>query len=364
MKGIKLVIAGTVMWDDRFGITRFREAVPGVLREAIRSADISIVDVEASLTQRTASHEKASSMLLPAAYAREISALGFNHVNCVHNHSFDAGWTGFVDTIAAFKAAGVTPIAGGPHVVHGPHVKVSIGEQSVTLLSYTAIGELGETYNAQLSAIEEIPEAKANSDYVVLLYHEGYDLAGIPLPSQQERYREFVECGADVVVVNQSHVFQGYERYRHGLIVHSTGNFVVHDVSESRWADNNIGALLLVTLGGAQAELELIPFSIRSDLILTLLERDQRHLFEKSWEAMAVRYGTTRYTRLNEARALSQIAAPFLLQQIWSGIFPRFKKFGLLSTLCSLGLLVNKWHFKLLACLFLRLSRLLRPLYD
>ena len=55
--------------------------------------------------------------------------------------------------------------------------------------------------------------------------HDGIEYIDIPLPEQRERYRDFVDYGADGVFVHHPHVPQGWEVYKGRPIFYSLGNF-------------------------------------------------------------------------------------------------------------------------------------------
>ena len=72
---------------------------------------------------------------------------------------------------------------------------------------------------------ELIKEAKCKVDILFVCPHAGIEDIYVPLPEWREKYREFVDCGADAVIASHPHTPQGWEVYKDKYIYYSLGNF-------------------------------------------------------------------------------------------------------------------------------------------
>jgi poly-gamma-glutamate synthesis protein (capsule biosynthesis protein) len=67
---------------------------------------------------------------------------------------------------------------------------------------------------------------KAQADYVVVAVHTGIEFCDCPEPFFVRLARGLIDAGATVVAGHHPHVPQGVERYDHGLIAYSLGDFL------------------------------------------------------------------------------------------------------------------------------------------
>ena len=161
-----------------------------------------------------------------------IENMGFNVISLANNHAFDYGDDGFLATQRAFRKAKV--IGAGTfdeaYKVEITEVNgISIGILALTYASFGAwdlsTGKFGCAEMDHLRVNHLILETKSKVDYLFIYLHDGIEYIDIPLPEQRERYRDFVDYGADGVFVHHSHVPQGWEVYKGRPIFYSLGNF-------------------------------------------------------------------------------------------------------------------------------------------
>ena len=82
----------------------------------------------------------------------------------------------------------------------------------------------------------------------------------IPAPGIQERYRTFIEMGADAVIAGHTHCPQGYEVYNGKPIIYSLGNFlfVSFDAVDDLPCWNH-GSVCMLELTDDGISFEMIP---------------------------------------------------------------------------------------------------------
>jgi poly-gamma-glutamate capsule biosynthesis protein CapA/YwtB (metallophosphatase superfamily) len=59
----------------------------------------------------------------------------------------------------------------------------------------------------------QIKEAKATHDKVIVIVHGGHEYYNLPSPRMQKQYRFYADQGADFVVGHHTHCISGYEVY-------------------------------------------------------------------------------------------------------------------------------------------------------
>jgi poly-gamma-glutamate synthesis protein (capsule biosynthesis protein) len=105
---------------------------------------------------------------------------------------------------------------------------------------------------------DDIVRARGLSDYVVVSFHWGAELAGMPKPYQQSAAHAAIDAGADLVLGHHPHVLQGIERYRGKSILYSLGNFAFGSMSSS--ADRSM--IARITLDAAEQTVEVVPLNV------------------------------------------------------------------------------------------------------
>ncbi len=151
-----------------------------------------------------------------------------------NNHMMDYGGEGLRRTLAALGDAGMAGCGAGmsleearrPMVLQDGAVRVAV--LSVCEAQYgladrrrCGVAELGPWM------YEEIAKLKRRGDKVVVSVHQAVEMSAWPSPRVQELYRSWIEAGATVVHGHHTHVPQGVETYRGGVIMYGLGNFFV-----------------------------------------------------------------------------------------------------------------------------------------
>jgi poly-gamma-glutamate synthesis protein (capsule biosynthesis protein) len=72
----------------------------------------------------------------------------------------------------------------------------------------------------------QIKEAKATHDKVIVIVHGGHEYYNLPSPRMQKQYRFYADQGADIVVGHHTHCISGNEVYKGVPIYYSLGNFL------------------------------------------------------------------------------------------------------------------------------------------
>jgi len=256
------------------------------LATLLRSADLTIGNLESAVSERGSPEAKGYTFRAPPLALAALTAAGFDVVSLANNHSLDYGAAALGDTQSHLRAAGIESVGAGSNIADAlSAVVVERGGYQIAfvgLLDAPAEGsfsranwEAGSASAGVAWADEEsvrlaVRNAAESADFVVAMLHFGIEFSGTPSATQRALARAAIDAGADVVVGSHPHVLQEVEEYGGGLIAYSLGNFVFDGfgglVSES--------AILRVSLapGGVQ-EWELIPVTVGYDGLPVLDEQ-------------------------------------------------------------------------------------------
>lgn len=155
--------------------------------------------------------------------------------NICNNHIMDAGEYGIKSTLNFAKKENVQTIGAGMNI-HEARKPVIINEAG-------GIGMFGVGYQracrkadeekpgcyswSDLDAIQEtINEIKSKCRWCIVVAHAGEEFTPLPSPYTRERYRKYLEMGADIVVGHHPHVPMNYETVGDKIIFYSLGNFI------------------------------------------------------------------------------------------------------------------------------------------
>lgn len=103
----------------------------------------------------------------------------------------------------------------------------------------------------------QIKEAKATHDKVIVIVHGGHEYYNLPSPRMQKQYRFYADQGADIVVGHHTHCISGNEVYKGVPIYYSLGNFLF--TSKSTIEDWYTGLVLEVNIEKGNLTSKLHP---------------------------------------------------------------------------------------------------------
>lgn len=164
-----------------------------------------------------------------------LDEIGADIWNICNNHIMDAGPEGISKTLKLCNEHEAMPLGAG----------MDIEEASKPLLINEAggIGLIGVGYQracrkadestpgcfswSDLELIKEkITEIKKTCRWCVIVAHAGEEFTSLPTPYTRDRYLQYLEMGADIVIGHHPHVPMNYELVGEKAIFYSLGNFV------------------------------------------------------------------------------------------------------------------------------------------
>ncbi|TYL49768.1 CapA family protein [Nocardioides sp. BGMRC 2183] len=256
------------------------------MRDRLRSADLTVGNLESTLSTAGAPTQGGDSFGADAGLIPVLRRAGFDAVSLANNHAGDFGTAALVETVDLLAASPVTPFGAGADIDAAARPAVlESGGTSYAFVGFNAIGETpratatdpgalsvrmpprtGPFVPADLDRVARtIRRADRIADAVVVLPHWGTQYTHAPEPIQRTVARRLVAAGADLVVGGHPHWVQGVDAVvRNGRavpVLHSLGNFVFD--MEFHLPQTQQGVLLESTWWGAELKaIRLVPYAM------------------------------------------------------------------------------------------------------
>lgn len=182
----------------------------------------------------------------------QVAVLPKNHITAVtlaNNHINDVDAAGIAETPGHLAALGLTMI--GVPRAEEPVFRVETVEVRGWKIGFVAgttklnrvqkkkdpapkVPFVPDHDDLKDTLVPVITAAKADHDLVIVVLHWGEEYKDEPARWQVKAARAYIDAGADAVIAHHPHVLQGIERYKHGLIAYSLGNFLFDNLGSNR----------------------------------------------------------------------------------------------------------------------------------
>ena len=179
--------------------------------------DLTIVNMEGTLTEVTTRQDKTFAFKGDASYAQVFSTSSVEAASMANNHSKDYGEQSYTDTIAAVEDVGVQTFG---------YDRIAYMDVKGVKVALIGAYELAEHEGIEAEVTARIGQARdAGAQLVLVYYHWGIEREYVPNATQITLAHAAIDAGADLVVGSHPHVIQGWEVYNGRYIVYSLGNF-------------------------------------------------------------------------------------------------------------------------------------------
>ena len=221
--------------------------------------DLSIVNMEGTLTDETTRELKTYAFKGPAKYASILSGSSIEAVNLANNHSSDYGVKSYSDTIKNLEDAGVSTFG---------YNRIKIFKIKGVKVGVTGIYEL-EDHQDRATQVKENIKAlkKAGAQVIIINFHWGVEKEYVPDENQKALAHLAINEGADLVIGHHPHVLEGIEKYKGKYIAYSVGNLCFGGNSNPEDTDSMIVQQTFTIKNGKltkSSKLKVIPWSITS----------------------------------------------------------------------------------------------------
>lgn len=240
---ITLAFAGDVHFENHLAtLARDPESL-SELRSSLGRADVAMVDLETSITERgTPIPGKPFTWRAPAGALDAIAGAGVDVVTMANNHAVDFGDVGLADTFAAIEESPIPVIGIGrtereafaPAVFDVRGVKVAIVSASQiveeTFTQYAA-GPSGAGIATALPRdriLRAVRQAREEADVVVAYVHWGLEGYTCPGDEAVASARALEQAGADVILGDHAHRVNGAGWMGDAYVHFGLGNFVYY----------------------------------------------------------------------------------------------------------------------------------------
>lgn len=181
--------------------------------------DLTIINLEGTLTDSTARVEKEYNMKGKPEYTAIMTGSSVEFCSLGNNHTYDYGEEGLSDTKSALVSAGIRYAYNDDSCIYETAEGIKIGLVSVSLVSQGA--------DREQIIFDEVAEMAANPEISLIIAcpHWGEERVYQADSYQTQIAHRLIDAGADLIIGNHSHVLQTVELYKGKVILYSLGNF-------------------------------------------------------------------------------------------------------------------------------------------
>ena len=266
MNNLQILFTGDIGFD-RYMDKRWTDEglISDEVLKFMHSSDHVIANVEGPLVDNMQNTTTEGVLQLmhtmdPAAIT-VLKRMGADIWNLCNNHMMDAGQEGLAWTLQAAKAAGVSTIGAGMNIDEASSILRlnEAGGIGIIAVGYRrgckpASDTLGGCFmwNDVDRIRERIDEIKSNNRWCIIVAHAGEEFTALPSPYTRDKYLEFLDMGADIIVAHHPHVPMNYELIGEGAnrkaIFYSLGNFIFDTDYQRAQYNTEKGVLLRLSL--------------------------------------------------------------------------------------------------------------------
>jgi poly-gamma-glutamate capsule biosynthesis protein CapA/YwtB (metallophosphatase superfamily) len=212
-------------------------------RSVLKSADFAIANLEAPFGAGGRPFQKTFTFRVPPEFAAGLPGAGFDVLNLANNHILDFGRPPFEQTLRILDSLGIGRCGAGMNresaeagtVVERGGWRAAFLGFSLTYPDafWATASRPGTAFAVRERIAARIDSLRRAADLVIVSFHWGKELHGLPEPYQREFAHAAIDAGADCVIGHHPHVLQGFELYRGKPIAYSLGNFAFGSESVS-----------------------------------------------------------------------------------------------------------------------------------
>lgn len=261
------------------------------VKEILNKSDIVYGNLECPLLNKGTPTIKRRELIFKGEVSNStaLKEAGYSILNLANNHAMDYGSGGLLSVINALKDSSIMPLGGGTDN-KSSHTPVFIIKKGIKVgfLGYSIFPPEGYVFLENKPDIarfsnsitaEDIKQAKAQCDFLVVTFHWGKEFSHFPSDLQKEMAHLAIDSGCDMVVGHHPHVLQGIERYKGKPIFYSLGNFVF-DKQIPPGTDESIILNIRINRNGI-VDSEIIPVKIKNCQPMPVHGKDSEYILNR-----------------------------------------------------------------------------------
>ena len=266
MNNMRIVFTGDIGFD-RYMDKRWTDEglISDEVLKFMHDSDHVIANVEGPLVEaaRNTTTEGVVQLMhtMDPAAITVLKRMGADIWNLCNNHIMDAGQEGLAATLQAARDAGVRTIGVGMNIDEASgilHMEEAGGIGIISVGYRRGCKPAGDTlggcfmWNDVERIRQRIAEIKLNNRWCIIVAHAGEEFTALPSPYTRDKYLEFLDMGADIIVAHHPHVPMNYEILGEGenrkAIFYSLGNFIFDTDYQRAQYNTEKGVLLRLSL--------------------------------------------------------------------------------------------------------------------
>ncbi len=249
--------------------TAERRGQSGSVREYLRSADLTLTNLENPVVEGATWHPDAMTFTGDPRLLPILEGAGIDGVTLGNNHILDAGAPGISETIEHLRGAGISHTGAGMDLSSAREPMIfDLGGTRVGVLNYQGVPSYEWAWATELAPgtaplreevmVEDVRRLRPEVDLLVVMQHWGREYLATPEPGQVELAHAVMDAGADLIVGNHAHWPKGMELYRGKPVFYGTGNFLF----DQSWSEEtSTGIFAEITLYGDRVvQARPVPF--------------------------------------------------------------------------------------------------------
>lgn len=276
-KTASLIFTGDIGFDKYMeGRWRDDDLIDSEVLSFLKNTDHLIINVEGPLLEKKQDKntEGAKALIhsMDPGTASFFEKLGADVWNICNNHIMDAGKEGIYNTINEAKKTGAKTLGAGMNIdeAKAPVIFNEAGGIGLIGVGYQRACRKADTETpgcfswSDMDLIQEaIMSIKDKCRWCIIVAHGGEEFTALPSPYTRDRYIEYLDMGADIVISHHPHVPMNYETIGDKIIFYSLGNFIFDtDYQRSQY---NTDKGLFIKLNFTEEAYTFEPFGIRID---------------------------------------------------------------------------------------------------
>jgi hypothetical protein len=212
-----------------------------LMKDVFKAHDVLIGNLEAPFCLGGETYPMKLSLRAHPGYAAGLKEAGFSVLTLGNNHILDYREQAFYETIEILDSSGLMRCGAGatlqearrPALIEKNGITIGVLSCCDVVIDspFYASDTMRGIAPLDMEGLEEdIRALRDKADIVIVSPHWGKEDWRYPHPGQVAQARRMIDCGAHLVVGHHPHVVQGLERYKHGYIGYSLGNFLFSDL--------------------------------------------------------------------------------------------------------------------------------------
>ena len=169
----------------------------------------------------------------------------FDYLSLANNHIMDFGVEGIERNIYLLQKKNIYYFGFGCNENYNP---AEIQKNNIKILLIGCIGKgrwskgKNDGYGPDELDISKltnfITTNKSQYSHIIVYPHWGSELVDVPNPTDIKKAHEIIDAGATAVIGTHSHIIQGVENYKNGVIAYGLGSFIYSPKEEFGYIKN------------------------------------------------------------------------------------------------------------------------------